>query len=186
VKQVIKIDRRTIKKNPNGGNNFIVIKKGYPEFTLKADIATNKAIAHYNKFEESKYQYQITKSMICYSLSFSLGSCGLSKVELDGVFTGRTIPYKTIKKLFGDCIISVDYNKEVLRSMTPEPLYFYRYTNPFVFCTECGKKQKLKRLDTVESFDSDGFEFTMYDVCGNCGLANSVDVEYEKIENAIK
>lgn len=63
--------------------------------------------------------------------------------------------------------------------------YLFKYENPLVTCSECGKKVRFNDIESGYTFDEDGEEYNA-DKCPNCGERNPFNYKFQSIEDAIK
>jgi hypothetical protein len=160
---LIKIDRRTIRKNPTAGSTTHHIS-GPTEITVE-------------------YKGDMPKR---WSNLFTLTS---RKIEDGNVITiwdgGYNVGPNDIKRLLKDPnVINVTEHRDyqTIFSVTPDPDYLYKYLNPPIECNICHEKVKFKSIGEHDAHDG---AVTM-DVCPNCGAYDSFEYELEKIQDVVK
>jgi hypothetical protein len=154
---LIRIDRSSIKKNPDAGN----------EFTTIAHPA--EATFEY----EGEWPAEIKDGQDVYITEYCLPHYG-----------GDIIPpidKIKLKRLF-ELGFKVNLSREVQTFQhLPAPDYLYQYENPLVTCSEC---QHTFPVNEIETEDYDGIYFNQ---CPHCSAVDSFgEIVYEKIEDALK
>lgn len=171
----VRIDLRTLKKNPNAGNTMSHVHgktEAYIEFTCKdQDIE--------KKLEDMIY-------IVGKYVSFPLGNV---KIEAH-------VDHNSIKKIIPKLLklgvknenikFSVNHNVETIYHQ-PEREYFYSYLDTKVKCEHCSEEFSHKELMDDEVYDSvdDEYYFTT-NVCPACGAAHCCDFSYETINQALE
>jgi hypothetical protein len=159
---LVKIDRRTIKENPNAGRTDYHIS-GPTEITVT-----------YNGEMPEKW-----------SKLFMVTEKSIDSGQIVTVWTGvGLVTPNDIKKLQRDNnTINVNTRRDyqTVYSRTPEPDYLYKYTNPFITCSRCLKYVRFKSI--IQEYIEDLGHF---DECPYCHENNTFDYQLEKIEDAIK
>lgn len=159
---LVRINRRTIKKNKDAGRTlsmiplqrelkFITDKKVPPKF-----LKDNLCVLVEQNFESDKKPvstYATTDSSIIKSL------------------------FDWAKKTAGDGLLQLEINQDYQRvDHEPIPEYSFRYCNPIVKCKHCQKKSRLSEIDDYDDEYNDGT------ICPKCGNHNSFgEIKYEKI-----
>ncbi len=154
---LIKINRDTIKKNPNAGNTMSrVVGAKRIGFTIKGDLP-NYLIEDENFYIISQDNYG-TKE--CSLIDFSL----LDKLlELKNI----SVTNKTDVQTFHHA---------------PEKRWLFEYENPSLKCDSCDHYILLSDIKT--EWDDEG-EYE-YDVCPQCNTINPFEpIEYENINDVV-
>lgn len=162
---LVKIDRNSIKKNPNAGNTQTRIALG-SECTL-----------------------QIKNHLIPGFLVDGENDCFLQKWnDVESIFKiyNRDIVDKLVelgiknkysKELF---YINIEHKNQVFNHF-PESKYFYYYENTLVECDNCHQKIAIKNV--IEEYGDEGEHYFQ---CPICKEIDTFEIEYEKIEDVIK
>lgn len=87
---------------------------------------------------------------------------------------------ETIEKEIKHVQITINNNCNRINHM-PIPTYSYNYEDKKVECDNCNSRFNYKSLKYDESSDN-----YSYSVCPVCGTWDCVELEYEKIEDALK
>ena len=162
---LIKIDRKSIRKNPNvGRTQQKVAGARNTTFTCKGELPV------YMKDEDS--------------IIITEWSIGDGVKEYKGIITDESI----IEKIYNDELFkengknitietSQDWNTV---TFPPEPKYFYKYKNTKVKCKEC--KHKFMSNEFKEFDWDDNYSYTITG-CPKCENWDCCNIEYEKIED---
>jgi phage FluMu protein Com len=156
MKTIVRIDRSSIKRNPNAGNT-ITFMPGLISVTFT--------------FAGKPPKFMFKEPFVI----LETRNVNNEIVEVKGILNAmpKQVGYPGL-------VINVDRE---LRSIEhrPEPNYFYRYELTKVKCDECGFE-----INTVELpfyYDDDGYE---YCTCPRCKEMNSFpEIEYEELTNEI-
>ena len=171
---LIKIDPKSIKKNPNAGNRDYFEDMGSTS-TLHINVVdqniTNYLESKFNaRLSSSSYDTKSGKRESLYHLvnaDFNLIIDYLKKMGVDP---------KTIH-------INTQYHHQHFTSMTPEPDYFYEYEDTEVECLECKANFKRSELIDDSDWDYDGedeYPTGSVRTCPKCGEFDCCELEFEK------
>jgi len=126
---IIKIDRSTIKKNPNAGNTqTVVYGNAEVSFTIRGELPDhlvdggNVIITEWSKND-------------CSGFLFNPNDIGLLK-KIDG------ISYK------------INKNSQLIYHL-PEPEYLFSYEDTQIPCNDCGNKVSIREIIEDENDDED-------------------------------
>lgn len=161
---IIRIDRRTIKPNPDYGIPFIILEgrktidvfspRELPKKVAKYFALTGYTIGAEDEINEVSYALigKMPKSVYNY----------LSSNSKNGVTTN----YQSSPRI-------------VDNSHAPE--YFFKYRNPRIPCSHCGELVKFNHIET--EYTDEGYS---YEVCPICHEADSFDYKLESILESTK
>jgi hypothetical protein len=162
-KYFIKIDLRTIRKNPNAGSQTTYIPG-------RSTI----------RFTGSKLPSCLVEGVNCFITEWVSDQNG---TEINGVINGSLTEEQIliIKKETPDFYI--EFEREVITyNHLPEPDYFYGYCKTKVKCNYCGRIFKYDRLNN-HHWDGETF---LDHYCPYCEEPECCEIEYEDIEDALK
>lgn len=155
MKTLIKIDRDSIKLNPEGGNISTIIETEKEVF-----VSGNNDIP--NILNEDNFH-----------LTEQYNSKTIKKWK--GVLLDHTLIESLCdKKLY----VEIKYYHQKY-SHRPLPKYLYKYENVKLECNDCGSSFLLNELEVIEDVDGGYWD----NCCPFCGEPDCVEIEYEKIEN---
>lgn len=161
---LIKIDRKSIRKNPNAGRaTQKVAGRREVTFTCTGELP------EYLKNE--KYAI-ITQESETWSTD-----------EIIKEYSGLIIDESILDKLYKtkDAFITIEMNQEWdTLTFPPEQTYFYDYKNTKVKCAECGHKFMSNEFAEFENEWDDYYSHT-HEGCPECGEWDCCDVRYEII-----
>lgn len=163
---LIKIDKKSIRKNPNAGRTQQKVA-GMRNTTFKC----KGELPSYMKDEKTII---ITSWLIDKEIK-----------EYEGVIIDEDIiekVYKEISKKNGkNLTIEITQDWSTL-TFPPECRYFYKYKNTKVKCKECGNRFMSNDFKEIELDCGDDYSYTDTG-CPNCENWDCCEVEYEKIED---
>lgn len=159
---LIKIDRKSIKKNPNAGNTVTRIR-GHREatFTVTGELP--------DYLEEDKNMYVSSWTLTAGSNDIDIRNCALIDFDI----------FDKLSKEPNVTNLQMTQSGEAFHH-APEPKHHYKHKDTQVQCCDCKEKFKRSKLES-QSYDSD-YSNT---VCPKCGEWDCVNLKYEKIEDAI-
>jgi len=182
--QIIRIDKKTVRHNPNAGRTSYMVPSAV---TTMVTCSCTPTMAYV--LEDSKVLHIIgSETTIVQETKTRI------KASLDDDTIRTTITaYSTIndverlRKLlisFGvrDILIDQKCDYQRIVSMTPEPNYFYEFKKTKIQCTGCKKKfyPEELRADAVPSgYDEEDYS---NEICPCCGKWDCVDFEYEQLD----
>lgn len=161
--KIIRIDRSTIKKNPNAGNTQTVIE-GSKEVLFSVESYDIPDIVRKEPFIITSFIEENGKLTNC-----------------SGVINGPLTPeqlseWLTIKGF----TVTIRNNTEVINHM-PEPEYLYEYEDKEIKCKKC------KNMINIDDIEHDEFEDTPVKICPICQHFDTFpEYRYEKISEVIK
>lgn len=174
---LIKIDRKSIKKNPNAGmrdyfvhtrndisfeiNTFHKNMENKKNPKIKAIYATFDNRVDKNKFESAHYKM--------YENDLNVAQKFLNRLS------------KKYGKYF-ICTISSEF--EEIHSMTPEPEYLFEYHKSNIKCCHCGAEFDYN--DLHKGIDEDYDEGYLENMCPKCNGPDCCNIVFEKIDDAMK
>jgi hypothetical protein len=180
-KKLIKINRKSIVKNPNAGSTQTYLPS-IPQMRISMCLYNGVEVQELIK----KYGFSGMNTPGKIRLDFMV-SC-LEKKVYDFFIKNMDDPNKVLKKilktknaclvscrnsdLFDGVIIDEDRRLELIRH-TPEEKYFYTYENKKIKCNNCGSKVSSKKIGWG------GF-------CPKCEFEGCFDIEYENINEVAK
>ncbi len=152
----IKIDRRTLKKNPNAGSTVSYIP-GITEATFEYK---GKELPNYLK---------------------DGGNCIATEVDYENnIIQGRllqALDNKLFAKMQKDENINVNINREMQElKHLPEPDYFYKYRKTKVQCDEC-----MVWFDHHKLLSDEIMDVYSDRVCPECGSFDCCQLKYESL-----
>jgi hypothetical protein len=155
---LVKIDRDSIKKNPNAGNDKIQVSGPWHiDFVITGDVPDF-----------------LIEDVNCYFKSYN------SKTkETEGALIDFTLKDKLLELKH----VTVHERREIQTHYhSPEKEWLYNYENPLVECKECCALVPVNDIKT-DSFDDD-IEF---DICPKCSGADTFEeIKYENINDILK
>lgn len=165
---LIKIDRRSIKKNPNGGSH-IVTMKGIRQafFTYEGDEVPKQYLKHFIVYQSQKYH----------------GSPATHKL-----MSFKPIRIQTFKALSKDKSVfelRIEHEHQSFSTREPQPEYFFKYLDSKVECSECHAQIKKSDIDDDYIINEDGDE-VFAEICPKCSAHGSFEYEFEKIQDVLK
>ena len=163
----IKIDRDSIKKNPDAGRTEYLIE-GYPremrvEFWIWEQIDPEETFGLKNAF--------ITTLQVRASSSTGI------------LVSTRFEDLEILKAVEGFKILSVDYYipTRTMWSMTPEPEFLFEYENTNITCYLCRESFSWRDLDS----DYHGNDVWNDTICPKCGTWDCCELKFEKLEDIV-
>jgi hypothetical protein len=193
MKQIIKIDRSTIRKNPDAGKRShivpgrsIMIISGKFSYNNK-DIDDIEIL--YKKLGQKEYLLQ--------NIDFSLGifnNVGTFSILVNpNGFDNRSYfliiqdlyrIFDSLKYTINTQSISYELKREnqILYTVTPEPNYLYEYIPTNIQCDYCNRVFSYKELKRdLYRNDYNYEEFWSNNICPLCDEPNCAEIEYEKL-----
>jgi len=172
---LVKINLRTLKENPNAGNTISVVNRGS---TINASF----------NFHDINILEKIADCFI-------IDKYSKRNIMSEFHFSGRVI--KKGPKVFYNKLIKLGVDPSTITvnienhfhhvHHAPEPKYLYKRTDPKVTCKSCGKKSKVSKLISDESYYRSTDEYIYYEnTCPACGTVECADIKYETIEQALE
>lgn len=195
-KYLIKIDRRTVKRNPNAG----ATSSNYPgipsvEISFSVIMCTGVRMALTGK--DTRHLVLCPDGEII-RLTFNSSKVIDKRCRLYKLIT-KFLPVDNNQELLEEILdndnkekyqlvmsstdevwkmpeIDMDYNTNIVNHL-PLPKWLYEYGDEKVKCVECGE---VFSYTVLESDDYDGAFIS--NICPYCGEPDCCDIEYEKIE----
>lgn len=176
---LVRIDRKSIKKNPNSGRTDYHEFMGQETVTrticFKSPVWTIREWLSTNGGEKRLIQEQVTV-------------CGDNPEHPEAMTGYGTVSMKVIKKAIknqGKEIptgeISVHNNFQHIKMMTPEPAFFYKYKPTKVKCRLCKGIFKHNQIISMCCGTNDNGDDVEVNVCPLCKGHEPVELQFEKI-----
>lgn len=164
---IIRIDRRTIRLNPDYGIAIIYLE-GKRRIEVFSPKPLPKSIAQH---------FYITSAMLCddrigykdLMYEYSGGCKNLASV----------VRYLKANEHRGIVVTYLHSPRQIDNSRAPK--YFYKYRNPKLPCSECGEMVKFNAIELHYGDDGHAFE-----ECPNCHGIESFDYKLERISDVLK
>jgi hypothetical protein len=173
---LVKIDLRTLKKNPNAGNTVSYV---YGSFDASISFVVNKGWATFQEsMEEMSYPTKIMQTANKDGIHLQVECKVKDKYKSDIV--DRLLELGVKQK---DIEYTIKNDTQTIFH-APEREYFFEYLDTKVKCEECGEKFKHTELDFDEMWDEEG-ESYCDTVCPKCRAWYCCDLRYEKVEEAL-
>lgn len=181
---LIRIDRNTIKRNPNAGSTQTLIP-GNATFKFTFDVPFYETEIDFDNLNNTKgLPYD----------EFKLGvNCNLVSVSVDNdiatlviAATSNELP-DLVSNGFRPKGVSLSMDRNVtVCDHSPEPDYFYEYEPAMIECMHCGHEFNHNELSSDSFLVGDDFdEIFVQDICPNCNAGDCCEYEYEKIEDVL-
>ena len=155
MKFFIKIDRRTIKKNPNAGSTMTY-------------IPTDQTCTF--KYDGNKLPDYLVDGKNCHITNWNIES-------ISGTLIYPIEKYLFQKIMEDEKLITLEIEQGIQEiEHLPEPEYFYKYKKTKVKCNECGSEFCHDQLEADSCMDA--YSNT---ICPVCGMWECCDIEYENI-----
>jgi hypothetical protein len=164
MKTIVKIIKKSIRKNPNAGNDTTLVPMGW-NIEFSTDIS-------YDDLPDYIKKYTIETHRL---------------VPDDPEYHGN-LKYVDDKLIeFAQAVIK-NGNRFVIRMNReiqtihhfPEPKYLYKYENPKIECSNCHS------MVAVNNIEEDEVDDNMVKICPICGSFNTFEYKYEKIQDVLK
>lgn len=173
---LIKIDLKSIKENPDAGNT-VSHANGMVEAYIIFKCQNKEVDRIKGELKDNVYI-----SVEDYIFDFGI-------VELQG-FVNHNYLDKIIPKLLELGVKNENIKYSVTNNVipiyhAPEPKYFYKYLKTKVECDHCSAKFKHSELKDEEWYDGDDVIYAT-NTCPKCGGSHCCDLEFEKIEDALR
>ena len=159
---LIKIDRKSIKKNPNAWRDSVHIPMAW-----NTSFETNLT-----PFELPAW---LRENITLVSVEPPCTKGWLDVVD-DRLIEFAQSSIKKGHKFNIECKRGI----QTIYSLTPEPEYNYKYKNTKVKCSCC------KSMILHSEIEEDEFEDTLVKICPKCGDVDTFDYKYEEIEEIMK
>jgi len=171
--QIIKIDRKTIKRNPHAGQtDYLVPGPSYTEFSFSSCNAMIETIVA--KLEEKE-----VLRVVGHRLSFDENNVMERFYEAMSDMGGDELKKILNKVGINNAQIIQHSNPQRIRSLIPEPDYLYSYKPTKVKCQSCGKKVYPEDLLADAVPQGDGEEAWSNEICPKCGAWDAFDFKHE-------
>jgi len=177
---LIKIDRKSIKKNPNAGKQHYqeMIGQNITLYVSWADFTIN----HEDLEKRLKKDIGDTVRLTRFSTSERSGN----SAEFIMIDEPTDTVLEQLKKDGFNSTVSIHNNWQDIHSLFPEPDYNYKHKRTRIKCNAC---EKTFYHDMLRS-DSSGCECCETDdysdsVCPKCGVWDCCEIEYERIEDVV-
>lgn len=172
---LIKIDLRTLKKNPNAGNT-VSYRQGKIEAELNFVCYNHKIL---EKIQDMIYP-------ISQTVKLPDGICEVHAL----------VKQKYINKIF-DKLLKLGVKAENIQYTLknnvepiyhrPEPEYFYKYLRTKVKCEHCFEEFPHNYLEDDERYDEEsGDYYFVTNICPACGAGHCCDYSLETLEQALR
>lgn len=151
---VVRIDRKSIKKNPDAGRTeYAVPGARCGRKTVVTEVGENFVVEEFILCGEGQWR-------------------SVRKNAIDSRFC-LLKPGETVE---------IGQDIQHVHTITPEPSHLFEYVFPEVQCSECGKAEVINKWHS----DWDDESGADWKTCPNCESALEVDVNYERISDALK
>lgn len=158
----IKIDRKTVKRNPNAFRQYYIFLPGPMEIkgSCKGELPAylkDKVLvtdSYYSSNEPPIYDF--------------IWDGEITRQDLEAIQCTRK----------PEINIELKRNSFKLESIWPEPEFFYKYENTNVCCTNCGHWVGYHDIKKDTFINEDGDEFE-HDVCEFCGESDPFKYKFE-------
>jgi len=177
---LVKIDRFTIRKNPNAGRTEFFVP-GIPQGSISVRFACHPDILK-ERFECFK---QMLEADECVLISWK---CDNSMVEIDAALhpgiDAKAVGDRIKKAIDDDPLlayrsIKANWEADVLRyrTLTPDPDFLFRYVPTVVECAECHERFDYSDLESDEIDD----DIWSDRVCPKCHAFDCCELEFENL-----
>ena len=166
TKTLIKIDRSTIRRNPDAGRT---------EWTVagpsRATVRT-AGITYESAGELTLHDHAIEGDFIVTE-------------SLNGAAIPGTTEHKQFTHGSAGVTIRIQRDVETIRTARPAPTWLYQYEPTPVTCRNCGQTFPASELEQDSFFNGED-DIPVYNICPRCQAPECCEVEYEKIEDAVR
>jgi len=157
---LIKIDLRTLRKNPH---------YGYREFVPGATRTSFTATELPEFFKDGI-------------------NCIITEIKADPIqYFGEIIDQKLVNRWVNEKPkgVSMSISRDVIEVISNQPEYFYKYLPTKIKCEECYNSFLHTKLKSESYFDGDD-DIYSNTICPMCGEWYCCHIEYESVEDALK
>lgn len=173
----IKIDKKSIKKNPKAGETSdIALIHSEVQITIKGDEKEFEHIAKKQKVDVYKTSFSVqTIKPYIQSVYFAAG-------DLQSI--GRLVE-ESDQKYKGNLSYSITNSFQEVRYLTPIPSHTFKYLKTKVQCQHCKAKFTHDKLYDVDNYDYEENYVGKSNVCPKCHLANACILEFEDFNDVL-
>jgi hypothetical protein len=178
MKYLIKIDRSTVRPNPNAGRNRYY-EPAYIEIEVQIRTGLTKLSATLGS-NIDKIQEKLPETVKLTSLKLSEDDAELNMMALDSY----TLENFLKKSGFGhrEYTLIVNNHFQEILSAIPEPKYLYEYEKTTIQCIHCNKRFSYELIDDKYIENDDDWDYmVLKNACPKCGKAECCEIEYEQI-----
>lgn len=172
---LIKINRKSIKCNPNAGDTKI---QEYISTDCEVVIRGKHDPLDFKDFVLFRSSFDISKK-VNQSHTYRL----LKRLKDDSLDLGKLLN-NLADKYPRTLTYHLKNNYQEFDLIHPAPLYLYEYQKTKVQCKECKKKFPYDQLKD-ESYDDDDYCTYVKNICPKCGEPDCCKIEFESIETVI-
>ncbi len=165
-KHFIKIDLKSINKNPNAGSEI-----DYLPGKTECRFSTKKLP---DDFIDGENCYVVREETMI----------GDGSIRIEGIITDKELIDNILQNKRKD--IELIMKREIIEVRhLPEPPYFYDYENITLKCDSCNREFDSIDIKSEEVWDGEN-EFYSDRVCPYCNSFDCCEIDYETIEEALK
>lgn len=170
---LIKINRKSILKNPKAGRDSeIIFFSSEATVTIEGDARDFELIA-----KEQNTMLHRTKFSALTVRPFIITEYFVSGSSRDI----DTVMEIACKKYKGKISFSIRNNYQEIHSMTENPSHTYKYIKTKVKCQHCKAKFTHDKLQDFDDYDYEGNFVGKANVCPECGKEDACYLEFEKL-----
>ena len=174
---LLRIDLKTLKKNPHAGQDKFIRPIRAPEGTASVNFAGYKSFdldAQYSfgsmtSLAHSQIGFEHRTTVEFYLYPVNDESIAALKQWAKGINVGANVSYKLFQET------------ETINLMRREPDYLWTRENPKIQCRFCKKTFLYSKLQTVDDDD-----YYCDRVCPKCERWDCIYVDYESLEEALE
>jgi hypothetical protein len=182
AKFLIKIDRKSVKRNPDAGATSIRVPT-YIEISFEIKGKHVQADKKFRKYPIALMSYRFEEGY--YMRSPQDGPpvvkkyriiAGQDDFDLEKLLDRLKSFYKA--KLIN---FNVRYESQQVNLAMPVPTYTYQYKKTMVKCKGCKARFTHDKLETDYDYYGDGSDCYYEDICPKCGEHNCCDIKFENL-----
>jgi len=192
---LIKIDRKSIKKNPNAGKTVrevpahatttIKIYSNHPDLHKILPDRITQLIRFVSRSCSSKSLNSLNsnefKEKPCLPPSFEFIFLAAPDEDINAIINDLVVWGVQLK----DISYETNINYEQIHCLNPEPEYFYKYIDKKVKCNNCGKTFSYTKLEDDYGYDGEN-EYLIDNICPKCHCSECCDkLEFEKFNKSM-
>jgi hypothetical protein len=171
---LIKIDKNSIKSNPNAGcTRYHVLSHSYGVLTIDGFIPITTATALEKEFDAKLTIAELAINNYYKDATFNIIHNG-DPNDLLKLCAKYAIKPENVK-------IDITNTFDEINTLTPEGSHFFNYKNTKVKCIFC--KSKFSYLELEDSLD---YDHPVTNICPKCKEPFCCDIEYEKLKDVLK
>ena len=170
----IKIDPKSIKKNPNAGNRDYFIDNGSTCTIEINDLHENIENDNIRMISRNSI---ISEKSIEHSTKYIMYVNNPEKAE--------ELINALAEKHKENFSYTIKYNTEHVTTMHGEPEYFYEYEKTEIECSHCFAKFYHIEVKNESDYDYDGYSIGRNNICPKCNEEDCCELTFQKIKDAI-